>query len=175
MFYMNSFMKQKYTFLSVLILLCCSSVYAKELVTVTRIIDGDSIKILYKDKKQNVRLIGIDTPENVANKKAQKDSEYSNIYIGNIIVMGQKATVFTESLVNPGDMVNIEFDIKRIDRYGKLHCYVWLKNGLMLNEEIIKAGYAVPKTIEPNIKYQDRFVSGYKLARKNRVGLWKRD
>ncbi|MGR3220073.1 MAG: thermonuclease family protein [Candidatus Anammoxibacter sp.] len=165
-------MLKVYMFLPVLILLCCSSVSAKEQVTVTGIIDGDSIEILYQDKNRNVRLIGIDTPESVANKKAKRDSEYSNIYIGNIIVMGQKATVFTESPVKSGDIVNIEFDTNRIDRYGKLHCYVWLENGLMLNEEIIKAGYAIPTTIKPNIKYQERFESSYKPAKKNRVGLW---
>ncbi len=42
----------------------------------------------------------------------------------------------------------------------------------MLNEEIVKAGYANVMTIPPNVKYQDRFLKAYKQARKKERGLW---
>jgi micrococcal nuclease len=35
-----------------------------------------------------------------------------------------------------------------------------LSNGKMLNEEIVKAGYANVMTIPPNVKYKDRFLNG---------------
>ncbi len=40
-----------------------------------------------------------------------------------------------------------------------------LSNGKMLNEEIVKAGYA-------NVKYKDRFLKAYKYARERGRGLW---
>ncbi len=43
----------------------------------------------------------------------------------------------------------------------------------MLNEEILKAGYATVMTIPPNVKYQDRFLKAYREARGNKKGLWK--
>ncbi len=42
----------------------------------------------------------------------------------------------------------------------------------MLNEEIVKAGYATVMTIPPNVKYQDRFLKAYKEARERKRGLW---
>jgi micrococcal nuclease len=40
----------------------------------------------------------------------------------------------------------------------------------MLNEEIVKAGYANVMTIPPNVKYQDRFLRAYKQARERKKG-----
>jgi micrococcal nuclease len=51
--------------------------------------------------------------------------------------------------------------------------YVYLSNGKMLNEEIVKAGYGNVMTIPPNVKYQDRFLKAYQEARKRKRGLWK--
>ncbi len=45
----------------------------------------------------------------------------------------------------------------------------------MLNEEIVKAGYANVMTIPPNVKYQDRFLKAYQEARKNKKGLWEKE
>jgi micrococcal nuclease len=43
----------------------------------------------------------------------------------------------------------------------------------MLNEEIVRAGYAKVITIPPNVKYNERFLEAYKEAKKYRRGLWK--
>jgi micrococcal nuclease len=43
----------------------------------------------------------------------------------------------------------------------------------MLNEEIVKAGYAMIMTMPPNVKYKDRFLRAYKQARERKRGLWK--
>ncbi len=50
--------------------------------------------------------------------------------------------------------------------------YVYLSNGKMLNEEVIKAGYANVLTISPNFKYKDKFLKALKEARKRKRGLW---
>jgi micrococcal nuclease len=42
----------------------------------------------------------------------------------------------------------------------------------MLNEEIVKAGYANIMTISPNVKYEDKFIKADKSARERKVGLW---
>ena len=43
----------------------------------------------------------------------------------------------------------------------------------MLNEEIVKAGYANVMTIPPDVKYQDKFSKAYEVAREKKGGLWK--
>ena len=70
-------------------------------------------------------------------------------------------------------MIAIEHDVQERDRYGRILGYVYLSNGKMLNEEIVKAGYAMIMTMPPNVKYKDRFLRAYKQARERKRGLWK--
>ena len=111
--------------------LLSSSLYAQQTTTVTRVVDGDTLKVFYSGGEESIRLIGIDTPESRVNKKTKRD------------------------------------------RYKRLLGYVYLSNGNMLNEEIVKAGYASVMTIPPNVKYKDRFLKAYKQARERKIGLWK--
>jgi micrococcal nuclease len=37
----------------------------------------------------------------------------------------------------------------------------YLSDGMMLNEEIVKAGYANVMSLPPNVKYKDRFLRAY--------------
>ena len=140
---------------------------------ILKIVDGDTIKIEYDGTKENVRLIGIDTPESRANSKAKKDAERSGKNLETIIAMGKAATNYVKSIIEPGINIEIELDIQSRDKYGRLLGYVYLTNGEMLNEKIVNAGYASVMTIPPNIKYQDSFLKAYKEARENSRGLWK--
>ncbi len=153
--------------------LLTSPLHAQQTTTVTRIVDGDTLKVFFLEGEESIRLIGIDTPESRVNKKTKKDAKRSGQDIETIIAMGKRATGYVESLVKPGDLITIEFDIQERDKYGRLLGYVYLSNGKMLNEEIVKAGYANIMTVPPNVKYEDRFLKAYKLARKRKVGLWK--
>jgi len=145
---------------------------ATDTATVVKVIDGDTIKIVYQQEKQSVRLIGIDTPESRANKKANKDAMRSGQDVNTITAMGKQATSYAKSMVHPGDTISIEFDVQKRDKYGRLLGYVYLSDGRMLNEEIIRGGYASTMTIPPNVKYQTRFLNAYRDARENRRGLW---
>lgn len=123
-------------------------------------------------KNLKVRLIGIDTPEKKANKKALKDSNRSGEDIKAIISQGKQATAFVKGILHKGDTVSLEYDIQKHDKYKRILAYVYLSDGRMLNELIISSGYASPLTIPPNVKYKDRFLKGYKTARENKLGLW---
>jgi micrococcal nuclease len=90
-----------------------------------------------------------------------------------IIRMGKKATRFVKRLVKPGDGASIEFDVEKTDKYGRLLGYVYLSDGKMLNEEIVKAGYASLLSHPPNVKCESRFLKAYREARNNKKGLWK--
>jgi len=142
-------------------------------VIVQRVVDGDTIKVIYQSKLESVRLIGIDTPESRINKRAYLQTQEYNKDAETIVNLGIKAKEYTNSLVKAGDNVRLEFDVQQRDKYQRLLAYVWLKNGKMLNEEIIKNGYAMPLTIPPDIKYEKRFLQAYKYAREHNLGLWK--
>jgi micrococcal nuclease len=136
------------------------------------VVDGDTLKIEFEGKKESIRLIGIDTPESRINPKAKKDAERSRQDIETIIAQGKKAAAFVKTLVKKGDTVKIEFDVQQRDKYRRLLGYVYLSDGRMLNEEIVKAGYASLMTYPPNVRHVERFRKAYQEARGNRRGLW---
>ena len=154
------------------LVLVSSPIYAQQKTLVTRIIDGDVIQLLYGGVEKRIRLIGIDAPESRIDRKALKDANMSEQDIEAIVEMGAKAKAYVNGLIKRGNFVTIEFDIKEMDRYGRLLCYVYLSNGKMLNEEIVKAGYANVKAIPPNVKYKNKFLNAFKYAEETKGGLW---
>jgi micrococcal nuclease len=160
-------------FLFVIFLSLVLPLHAHEQATILRVVDGDTLRILYKADDIKIRLIGIDCPESSPNQRAKKESERTGQDLEAINSMGKRATEFVMTLVKPGDKVTIEFDVEKKDKYKRLLGYVYLSNGKMLNEEIVKAGYANLLTYPLNVKYQDRFLKAYREARENKRGLWK--
>jgi micrococcal nuclease len=154
------------------LLLFVSSGNSNTTATVVRVVDGDTLKIEMDGHEEAVRLIGIDTPESKINDKAKKDAIKTNHDVEIITAMGREAARYVRTLVRKGDTVGIEFDVQKRDKYKRLLVYAYLPDGKMLNEEIIKAGYANVMTYPPNVKYQERFVRAYREARNTKRGLY---
>lgn len=125
---------------------------------VTRVVDGDTIKVVFNGKEESVRLIGVDTPESV-HPDASKN-----------IAEGKIASEFTRSQLE-GREVKLEFDVQERDRYGRLLAYVWV-DGIMFNKTLLSEGYAQIATFPPNVKYVEEFKALEKIARDNNKGLW---
>jgi micrococcal nuclease len=115
------------------LVLVSSPIYAQQKTMVTRIIDGDVIQVIYGGVEKRVRLIGIDAPESRIDRKALKDANMSEYDIETIVEMGaprtkgaedKKAKAYVNGLIKRGNFITIEFDIKEMDRYGRLLCYV---------------------------------------------------
>ena len=126
----------------------------RQKVKVIRVIDGDTVEI---ENGEKVRYIGMDTPETVDPRKP-------------VQCFGKEASLKNKNLVE-GKEVELEVDISNIDKYGRLLRYVWL-NGVMINEELVKEGYARVETIPPDVKYSQILLSAEKDARSNNRGLW---
>jgi micrococcal nuclease len=138
-------------------------------ILVKRVVDGDTLVL---QNNQRVRLIGIDTPEVHQSNKLYRDAQRSKKDIQTIIGLGKRSFEFTRQLVE-GKRVRLEFDVEKYDRYGRLLCYVYLKDGTFVNAKIVEQGYASLLTIPPNVKYVDLFRRLYQEARENNRGLWK--
>lgn len=121
---------------------------------VTRIIDGDTIEI---EGGIRIRLIGIDTPE-----LKNKDK--------NIDCYALEAKNKTSELLI-GKSVFLEKDVSETDKFGRLLRYVYLGSEL-INNTLIKEGYAKVATYPPDIKYSSVFVQSQREAIKNSSGLW---
>lgn len=160
-------------FLSLFLCGCACSKPSGIPVTVANVVDGDTIKVFYKGKKQLVRLTGIDTPEERFNEKAERDAGSYGIDMNVMIIMGKMATRFTRGIVKKRDTVYLEFDVKRKDEYGRLLAYVWLSDGRMMNELILAEGYGRAYSIPPNLKYRQKFITAQRQAKEKGKGLWK--
>ena len=126
----------------------------ENLVKVTQVVDGDTIKL---STGETVRYIGIDTPETVHPIKP-------------VECFGKEASNKNKELVL-GKEVRLEKDISETDKYGRLLRYVWVGD-LLVNEYLVREGYANASSYPPDIKYQDRFTQAEREAREAGVGLW---
>jgi micrococcal nuclease len=115
-------------------------------------VDGDTVKVIYHKKEESIRLIGVDAPKSGPNKKSVKDAQRAKSDIEIITSHEKEAKCFVKASVKPGDFLWIKFDVRTRDKYGRLLAYLYLSSGKMLNEEIVKAGYAQLMTITSNLK-----------------------
>ncbi len=135
------------------------SVFEESSVEVSRVIDGDTLLLA---SGHRVRLIGVDTPET---KHPDRPVER----------LGKQAYRFTQGLVGDGP-VRLEFDRERRDPYRRLLAYVYLSDGRLLNEELIRAGLSEAETRFPfRSDMKRRFESAEDFARAANVGLWAGD
>jgi micrococcal nuclease len=70
-----------------------------------------------------------------------------------------------------GQEVGLEFDVERLDRFGRTLAYVWLDDQLF-NEVLVARGFAHVSTYPPNVKYVDVFLEAQREARSAERGLW---
>ncbi len=131
---------------------------------VVEVVDGDTLKVsIGGGPRQTLRIIGVDTPET-------KDPRQP------VMCFGAEATAKTQELVDPaGGHVQLEKDVSDTDKYDRLLRYFWLLNSdgqRMLNEELVKGGYAQVSTYPPDVKYQDQFLAAQQQARATGAGLW---
>jgi micrococcal nuclease len=125
-------------------------------VTVRRVVDGDTIDISPSvEGRSRVRLIGMDTPEVHFSSQPY----------------GPEASAFAKRELD-GQEVKLELDVQKIDPYGRLLAYVYLPDGSMFNETLLREGYAQVATFPPNVKYVDRFLEAQREARAANRGLW---
>lgn len=122
---------------------------------VTRVVDGDTIEVSPPVQgTEDVRLIGVDTPE----------------VFGGEEPCGPEASAFTKEQLT-GEQIQLEFDEERTDRFGRALAYVRTGDELF-NETLVRQGYAEVLTIEPNTRYEDRFLAAEEQARAEGLGIW---
>ena len=128
--------------------------------TVISPIDGDTITVRIAGRRQDVRLIGVDTPET---KPPTKPVECG----------GPEASAFTASHFPAGTRVEIARDVEARDRYGRLLGYVYrAHDGLFLNHALVELGYARAYPFEPNTLFSAHFAELASLAQQTNRGMW---
>lgn len=125
---------------------------------VVRVVDGDTYLIRIDGKEERVRLIGLDTPESVAPQEGRNTKE------------GVLVSDYMKDYLE-GKTVTLEYDVQKRDQYGRILAYVYYEDE-MVNEKLLKEGYARVTTYPPNVRYVDQFLRLESQARKAGLGFW---
>ena len=117
---------------------------------VGRVSDGDTFRCT---DGRRVRLIGIDSPES-------QQQPFATSARGALL-----------KLLPLGAVVRLEPDVAQTDRYGRQLAYVWV-GCTLVNESMIRDGWAVLYTVPPNVRYAERLRAAQNEARARGTGLW---
>ena len=113
---------------------------------IKKVVDGDTVHVIYQDEVYKIRLTEIDAPE--------RDQPYGN-----------NSTEYLKSLLKEG---KVDVDISGTDRYGrKLGRLYW--QGMDINRELVSAGYA---WVYDQYVTDNSFYENQSKARNLKKGLW---
>ncbi|HEX2393114.1 MAG TPA: thermonuclease family protein [Solirubrobacterales bacterium] len=124
---------------------------------VARAIDGDTIEVHLDGRLEDVRYIGVDTPETVKPGTP-------------IQCFGERASRFDKRLVTHR-RARLVFGVERRDVYGRLLAYVYLGHRFV-NAELVRRGLARTLAIPPNTRFAGRFARLQRTAARLGRGLW---
>lgn len=135
---------------------------AKIPVELVKVIDGDTIKIIYEGKEQNVRYLLIDTPETNHPKLGKQP-------------FGDEAKARNQQLIENGKL-EIEFDVgERFDKYNRLLAYIYVDGKsvqkILLSEGLARVAYVYP----PNTRHLDPYEKSQAIAKEEKLGIWSVD
>jgi micrococcal nuclease len=141
---------------------------------VVRAVDGDTLEVRLDGGSavEDVRLIGVDTPETVKPGTA-------------VQCFGPRASAF-EHRIAEGQRVRLVIGVEARDVYGRLLAYVYLipmtrlsnnpKRGAQherfLNAMLVRRGLARTLSIPPNTRFAERFAALQRGAARVGRGLW---
>lgn len=131
---------------------------------VSRVVDGDTLEVIIENheyhelnRKEKVRLIGVDTPET---KHPNKGIQY----------FGEEAYAYTKKRLE-GKYIYLLFDRDIRDKYERLLCYVIENDYNMFNYELVYYGFSKAYTV-----FEFTFIHSFKKAeeeaKSNNYGLW---
>lgn len=129
---------------------CQAPAPARTACVIARVSDGDTFHCTDGTK---VRMLTIDSPE-----RGQGPS------------YGQATRALTRYLGHRRT-VQLERDVRPLDQYGRTLAYVWAGDTLV-NEAMVRDGWAVLYTLPPNVRYVDRIRRAERDARQHTRGLW---
>lgn len=127
---------------------------------VTRVVDGDTVRVDRGGEEIVVRLIGLDTPETVAPDRP-------------VECFGPEASARTKALVEGGE-VWLEYDAASglTDKYDRTLAFVWLDSDTLLNEVLVAEGFAEEVTYTDGYAHQADLQAAEARAREAGAGLW---
>ncbi|MBO1349249.1 MAG: thermonuclease family protein [Hormoscilla sp. GUM202] len=154
-------------------MLCCLLLLAScfgsatpqgQMVLVKQLVSGQTIEVVSASTPtsdpRRVRLIGIEAPD----MRQQPWGIEARRQLAQLL--GDRSVL-------------LELDVEKRDQYQRQLGYIWARSAdgpknrdSLLNEEMVKRGYALAKPRSPNTKYDQRLANAQAWARIMGVGIW---
>ena len=136
-----------------------------EVVYILRVLDGDTVELLYQGKAEKARLVGVDTPETKDPRKP-------------VQCFGPEAANFTTTTLPRGLEARITWNPigDKRDKYNRLLVYLWVQLDddepfELFNAALVRLGYA---RVYPFFKFDrlQEFRNFEAAAMVEKAGLW---
>jgi micrococcal nuclease len=106
--------------------------YEYEIKEVTKVVDGDTVDVVFDVgfsmfRKERIRLNGIDTPESVTSDANEKK-------------LGLESKQFLQMWLSR--QTKLRAKTTKDDKYGRILADVYGDDGVCVNEEMVRKGYA---------------------------------
>ena len=122
---------------------------------VNKVYDGDTV--LLSDGRK-IRLLGINTPEITHPRQLpQRGGEEARQWL-------------TRKLLNT--RIRLEYDVETLDKYKRHLAHIFTEQGMHINVELVRLGYASTSIYPPNLKYLEQLLVAEQHAEFNTLGLW---
>jgi micrococcal nuclease len=143
-----------------ILLLIPLNVFAKDVVTLDKCIDGDTASFSINGNVQKVRFIAINAPE----------------YTSKIEQFGKEASEYTCNKLTNANLIELEYDPKSDlkDKYDRVLAWVYVDNSL-LQKELVENGYAEVAYVYDDYLYINDLCSIQEKTYNNKIGIWSND
>ena len=126
-----------------------------DFVRVVEVYDGDTVGVIVNNKREKVRLTGIDAPETGQPPWGAEAKQHLQALVG-----------------EAGRQVKLEFDVEQRDQHGRILAYLRTPDGKHINLLMVKNGYAMLYTVPPNVRYANELAAAQTEARERKIGIW---
>lgn len=142
-----------------------------EPVIIERVVDADTVMVVPDydtpfdgeriiQGRERLRLLAINAPESYSNPQVERQT-----------AIGQAASDYAEHWLT-GRRVFLEFDIEIFDQYDRHLAYLWLDDDYMVNEAIVRMGWAKVVRFGQNTRYYNVFKDIEREAKREHLGMW---
>ncbi len=126
---------------------------------ITRVVDGDSMIIKFCGHDEELRLIGVNTPETHGKHQCFGPEASQR---ANDLLLDKKVRLETDSSQSKNGR----------DMHGRLLVYVYLPDGKNYGEYMIAEGFAHEELYQKHYKYEPEFKAAYQKAKDAKKGMW---
>jgi len=132
-----------------------STAKSKRYFAIKAIYDGDTVQL---SDGRKIRLLGINTPEIAhRNNRAEAGGNAAKQWL-------------VKALANK--KVRLELGVEKQDKYKRYLAHLFTEEGLHINLELVRLGFASISIYPPNFKYADALLGASDAAEQRQLGIW---